>query len=195
MRFDVILSGVGGQGVLSVATIIAQAAVDEGLIVRQSEVHGMAQRGGAVLAHMRISDRPIAGDLVPRGNADIIISMEPLESLRHTAWLSPSGMLLTAAGPIVNITNYPELDSIYAAIKSFPRSKVIKAEALAKEAGLARAVNTVMVGAASYFLPLNVKTLENTIIQVFATKEPMVLIANKKAFELGRQAAKIEEGQ
>ena len=189
MKFDVILAGVGGQGVLSVAAIIAQAAVNEGLKVRQSEVHGMAQRGGAVLAHLRISDTAIAGDLVPKGSADIIISMEPLESLRYTNWLAPSGALVTAAEPFVNINNYPETESIIAAIKNYPQCRIIEAAALAKEAGLARAVNTVMVGAASGFLPIKVQTLEDTIAGVFAAKEAAVLAANTKAFQLGRQAA------
>jgi len=189
MKFDVILAGVGGQGVLSVAAIIALAAVNEGLKVRQSEVHGMAQRGGAVLAHLRISDTAIAGDLVPKGSADIIISMEPLESLRYTAWLAPSGALVTAAEPFVNIDNYPETETVLAAIKRCPLCRIIEAAALAKEAGLARAVNTVMVGAASGFLPIKVKTLEDTIAGVFAAKEAAVLTANSKAFQLGRQAA------
>jgi indolepyruvate ferredoxin oxidoreductase beta subunit len=189
MKFDVILAGVGGQGVLSVAAIIAQAAVNEGLNVRQSEVHGMAQRGGAVLAHLRISDTAIAGDLVPKGGADIIISMEPLESLRYTDWLAPSGALVTAAEPFVNISNYPETETVIAAIKRCPLWRIIEAAALAKEAGLARAVNTVMVGAASGFLPIKVKTLEYTIANVFAAKETAVLTANTKAFQLGRRAA------
>jgi indolepyruvate ferredoxin oxidoreductase beta subunit len=189
MKFDVILAGVGGQGVLSVAAIIAQAAVSEGFKVRQSEVHGMAQRGGAVLAHLRISDTAIAGDLVPKGGADIIISMEPLESLRYTAWLAPSGALVTAAEPFVNINNYPETESVIAAIKSYPLWRIIEAAALAKEAGLARAVNTVMVGAASAFLPIKVQTLEETIARVFAAKGPEALTANTKAFQLGRASA------
>ncbi len=191
MKCDVILAGVGGQGVLSVAAIIAQAAVSEGFAVRQSEVHGMAQRGGAVLAHLRISDRVIASDLVPRGGADIIISMEPLESLRYAAWLAPSGVLVSAAEPLVNISGYPEMEGLIAAIKGFPLWRIIQAAALAKEAGLARAVNTVMVGAASPFLPLKAETLENTIAALFAMKEPAIAAANTQAFRLGRQAAAI----
>jgi indolepyruvate ferredoxin oxidoreductase beta subunit len=191
MKCDVILAGVGGQGILSVAAMIAQAAVGEGLAVRQSEVHGMAQRGGAVLAHLRISDRVIAGDLVPKGGADIIISMEPLESLRYAAWLSPSGVLVSAADPLVNIGNYPELPGIIAAIKGFPLWRLIEAAALAKEAGLARAVNTVMVGAASPFLPLKAETLETTIAAMFAHKEASIASANTQAFKLGRQASEV----
>ncbi|GHT70260.1 indolepyruvate oxidoreductase [Spirochaetia bacterium] len=188
MKKDIILAGVGGQGVLSIAAIIAKAAVKEGLAVRQSEVHGMAQRGGAVLAHLRISDGAIASDMVPQGGADLIISMEPLESLRYTAWLSPNGALVTAAEPFVNIPNYPELPSVLKAIEGFPLSRIVEAAALAKEAGLARAVNMVMVGAASPFLPIKAETLENTIQKMFAGKDAAVGEANRKAFQLGRKA-------
>jgi indolepyruvate ferredoxin oxidoreductase beta subunit len=189
MKCDVILAGVGGQGVLSIAAIIAQAAVSGGLSVRQSEVHGMAQRGGAVLAHLRMSDEIIASDLVPRGGADIIISMEPLESLRYAAWLSSSGALVTASEPLVNIGDYPEIADITAAIKGFPLWRLLEASALAKEAGLARAVNMVMVGAASHFLPVKAEVLENTIASMFASKDVSVVAANIRAFQLGRQAA------
>jgi indolepyruvate ferredoxin oxidoreductase beta subunit len=189
MKCDVILAGVGGQGVLSVATIIAQAAVSDGLNVRQSEVHGMAQRGGAVLAHLRICDGTSPSDVVPRGCADIIISMEPLEGLRYTAWLSPSGTLISASEPFINIPAYPELEKILAAIRDFPQHRIIDATKLAKETGLVRAVNTVMVGAASPFLPLKAQTLETTIAAVCAAKGQTVLDANAQAFQLGRQAA------
>ena len=190
MKCDVILAGVGGQGVLSVAAIITKAAVSEGLQVRQSEVHGMSQRGGAVIAHMRISDKTIASDLVPQGAADLILSMEPLESLRYAAWLSPNGALVCAAEPFVNIPNYPDLDGILKAVKTFPVCRVVEAAALAKEAGLAQAVNMVMVGAASAFLPIGAKTLEETIEKMFAHKDAATVEANKKAFSLGKTAAK-----
>jgi indolepyruvate ferredoxin oxidoreductase beta subunit len=192
MKCDVILAGVGGQGVLSVAAIIAQAAVKEGLEVRQSEVHGMAQRGGAVLAHLRIADKGIASDLVPRGSADLILSMEPLESLRYAAWLSPrrAGALVSAAEPMVNIPGYPEISGVISAIKQFPLSRIVEAAALAKEAGLAKSVNMVMVGAASAFLPINTDTLETTIREMFTGKGAATVEANLKAFSLGRNAAK-----
>jgi indolepyruvate ferredoxin oxidoreductase beta subunit len=189
MKCDVILAGVGGQGVLSVAAIIAQAALGGGLQVRQSEVHGMAQRGGAVLAHLRISESAIASDLVPKGGADLIISMEPLESLRYAGWLCPEGMLVSADEPLVNISNYPALEAVHAAIKGFPRCRIIPAAALAKEAGFAKAVNTVMVGAASPFLPTTAQAIEETIAAMFAAKDAAVVAANAKAFQLGRQAA------
>ncbi|MDR2305170.1 MAG: indolepyruvate oxidoreductase subunit beta [Treponema sp.] len=186
MKCDCILAGVGGQGVLSIAAIIAQAAAAEGLGVRQSEVHGMAQRGGAVLAHLRISDGPIAGDLVPQGAADLIISMEPLESLRYVRWLSPEGALITAVEPFVNIPAYPDPDDLKTAIASFPVQRTVEALALAKEAGLSRAVNMVMVGASSPFLPIGAETLENIIAAQFVAKDPAIAEANIKAFRLGR---------
>ena len=189
MNCDIILAGVGGQGVLSIAAIITQAAVNEGLQVRQSEVHGMAQRGGAVSAHLRIADKTIASDLVPQGSADLILSMEPLESLRYTAWLSPKGILISAAEPLVNIPNYPDISGILDTIRKFPRCRIVEAAVIAKEAGLSRAVNTVMVGAASAFLPIGVKTLEDTIEKMFMQKDAAMALANKKAFELGRNAA------
>jgi indolepyruvate ferredoxin oxidoreductase beta subunit len=189
MKKDIILAGVGGQGVLSIAAIIAQAAVAEGLLVRQSEVHGMAQRGGAVLAHLRLSDREIASDLVPQGGADLIISMEPLESLRYAAWLSPGGALVSAAEPLVNISDYPGLEDLLGTIRRFPLARLVEAAALARQAGLPRAVNMVMVGAASPFLPIKSESLENTIASMFAAKEAAVVEANKKAFHLGREAA------
>jgi len=190
MKYDVILAGVGGQGVLSVASIIARAALSEGLSARQSEVHGMAQRGGAVLAHLRLSDKEIAGDLVPKGGADLIISMEPLESLRYVSWLKESGAVVTASQPLVNISNYPSIEEIISIIKRLPVWRLVEADALAKEAGLARAVNSVMVGASSFFLPVSSKSLEKTIANVFSKKEPSVIQANTKAYLLGQAAGK-----
>ncbi|WP_461256047.1 indolepyruvate oxidoreductase subunit beta [Treponema sp. R80B11-R83G3] len=188
MKYDVILAGVGGQGVLSVASIIAQAAVSEGLEVRQSEVHGMAQRGGAVLASLRIAKNKIAGDLVPKGGADLIISMEPLESLRYVSYLKPDGILITAAEPFNNIADYPDINGIHATVKKLPKWRIIQTAALAKEAGLAKAVNTVMVGAASCFLPLKAISLEKTITEVFSKKDEKTAQANAKAFKLGQSA-------
>jgi len=190
MKYDVILSGVGGQGVLSVASIIAHAALSEGLEVRQSEVHGMAQRGGAVLSHLRISDKKIAGDLVPRGGADLIISVEPLESLRYVSYLKKTGTLVSNADPYDNIGNYPDIEKIISQIKSLPSWRLVNAGALAKEAGLSKAVNVVIVGAASCFLPIKAGSLEKTIADVFTKKDADVISANSKAFKLGQAAAK-----
>jgi len=190
MKYDVILAGVGGQGVLSVASIIAQAAMNEGFEVRQSEVHGMAQRGGAVLSSLRISKKKISSDLVPKGGADLIISMEPLESLRYVSYLKPDGILVTAAEPFNNIANYPDINGVHSTVKKLPKWRIIQAAALAKEAGLAKTVNTVMVGAASCFLPLQADSLEKTITEVFSKKDEKTAQANAKAFKLGQTACK-----
>jgi indolepyruvate ferredoxin oxidoreductase beta subunit len=188
MKKDIILSGVGGQGVLSIAAIIAQAALADGFTVRQSEVHGMAQRGGAVLAHLRISDQEdIAGDLVPQGNADLIVSMELLESLRYAAWLAPEGALVTAAETLVNIPGYPDAEELKKTVRAFPRHCILEAESLAREAGLSRAVNMVMVGAASTFLPLDSKRIEEVIDRMFSAKGASVSSANLRAYALGRE--------
>jgi indolepyruvate ferredoxin oxidoreductase beta subunit len=189
MKKDIILAGVGGQGVLSIAAIIARAAVAEGLAVRQSEVHGMAQRGGAVLAHLRIADGIIPSDLVPQGGADLIISMEVLESLRYAEWLSPQGVLVTAAEPFINIPDYPEAASITQIIERFPVYRLIEAAGLAREAGHPRSVNMVMVGASSPFLPVKPEALENAIGGIFGSKNPALAEVNRQAFRLGREAA------
>jgi indolepyruvate ferredoxin oxidoreductase beta subunit len=147
----------------------------------------MAQRGGAVLAHLRISDKKIAGDLVPQGGADLIISMEILESLRYAAWLSPSGALVTAAEPLVNIPEYPDVEELKKTIGTFPRYRILEAQRLAREAGLPKAVNMVMVGAASIFLPLEKKTIEDIISRTFSAKGFSVAGSNLRAFKLGRE--------
>jgi indolepyruvate ferredoxin oxidoreductase beta subunit len=184
MKKDIILAGVGGQGVLSIASVLAKAASSAGLDVRQSEVHGMAQRGGAVLSHLRIADSGIACDLIPRGRASLILSMEVLESLRYTDFLAPDGAIVTAGEPVVNIENYPDIGAIIAEINRFPASRVIEAAALAKQAGNPRAVNMVMAGAASGFLPeIPLAVFESVIQDMFASRAPQ---ANVKAFCLGR---------
>lgn len=186
MKMDMILAGVGGQGVLSIAAVIAAAAVKAGLSVRQSEVHGMAQRGGAVLSHLRVSDGTIHCDLVPRGRAALVISMEPLEGLRYTGWLSPEGTLVSASEPVLNIADYPPLELVYGAVKALGRFRLIDAGALAKQAGQARAVNMVMVGAASPFLPVKPEILEDVIAKFFAGRDPAL---NVEAFRAGRRCS------
>jgi len=188
MKCDIILSGVGGQGVLSLAGLIGFGAVSEGLHAKQSEVHGMAQRGGAVQAHLRLSDRPIHSDLVPRGGADMILSMEPLESLRYVDYLSPTGTVVTATNPFHNIPDYPAMDTLLAALKKLPRAVLVDAESLAREAGNVQAMNTVMVGAAAKLLPLQSGTLEKVVRQLFASKGEQVVEVNLKALAAGRKA-------
>ena len=187
MKYDIILSGVGGQGVLSVGAIIAQSAMKAGFQVKQSEVHGMAQRGGAVLANLRISDTDIAADLIAMGTASMVLSMEPLESLRYIGYLAPDGILVTSKNPVENITNYPETDSVYAQIKKLPAYKIVDSNALAREAGSMLATNMVMVGAASKDLPIEQSILEDSIKEIFQRKGDHVVEVNHKAFRSGRE--------
>jgi indolepyruvate ferredoxin oxidoreductase beta subunit len=189
MKYDIILAGVGGQGVLSVSAIIASSAMQEGLLVKQSEVHGMSQRGGAVLANLRLADHAIQSDLVPLGRAAMILSMEPLESLRYLRYLSPEGAVVTSADPLVNISDYPALDGLLATIRRLPGAVLVESERLARQAGSARATNMVMVGAASHRLPVNVETIEHFIRTLFAKKGDKVVETNLKAFRAGREAA------
>jgi indolepyruvate ferredoxin oxidoreductase beta subunit len=187
MKYDVILSGVGGQGVLSVAAVIAKSAVSEGLTVRQSEVHGMAQRGGAVLAHLRIADGPVSCDLIGKGDAEMILSMEPLEALRYLDYLKPDGVLITAENPFKNIPDYPDPDELKQKTASVQGSIILDAGALARQAGSSRSVNMVMVGAASKSLPIKAESIEKTITDFFASKGKGVGDINIKAFRLGRE--------
>jgi indolepyruvate ferredoxin oxidoreductase beta subunit len=189
MKYDIILAGVGGQGVLSVSAIIASSAMKEGLHVKQSEVHGMSQRGGAVLANLRLSDKPIASDLIPLGAASMILSMEPLESLRYLRYLDQAGTIITSSDPLVNIPDYPKLDGLLASIRTLPNAVLIEAEQHARDAGSARATNMVMVGAASHWLPVEAATIEHFIEGLFARKGEKVVATNVKAFLAGREAA------
>ncbi len=189
MKYDIVLAGVGGQGVLSLASILARSAMIDGLKVRQSEVHGMAQRGGAVSAHLRISDEAIASDLVPSGGADMILAMECLESLRYLPFLGPEGIVVSAAERLVNIKDYPEAEKVLGAIRALPRSLVVDAAAIAKEAGSPRAVNMALAGAASLLVPVKLESVERGIDELFGRKGADIAAANKRAFELGRRAA------
>ena len=189
MKFDIILAGVGGQGVLSVSSIIASSAMHEGLSVKQSEVHGMSQRGGEVQANLRLSDKPIASDLVPRGTASLVLSMEPLESLRYLPYLSETGTVLTSTDAVKNFANYPEMANLLAQIRALPRAILIDTERLARQAGSARATNMVMIGAASHLLPVKFETIEHFIRTLFAAKGAKVVDTNLKALAAGRDAA------
>ncbi|MDC7126914.1 MAG: indolepyruvate oxidoreductase subunit beta [Spirochaetales bacterium] len=186
MKYDIILAGVGGQGVLSVAACIATSAMLQGLNVRQSEVHGMAQRGGAVMSHLRISDKEIPGDLVGRGNADMILSMEPLESLRYLDYLNPEGKIVTSSETVINIPDYPDESEIIENVKATGVSVIVDAKAIARESGNMKAANIVIVGAASSYLPVEQKYIEQAIKQMFSAKGEDVVEQNLKAFISGR---------
>ena len=188
MTYDIILAGVGGQGVLSIATIIAQAAMIDGFTVRQSEVHGMSQRGGGVQAHLRIADSHIASDLIPTGGADMILAMEPMESLRYLNYLKKDGNLITSAEPFVNIPDYPEIQTIHLAIQKIQNSKLVPANELAKKAGHPRSENMVLIGAALEKLPVSKKSLETSIRNTFINKGESLVDINIKALEFGIKA-------
>ena len=189
MKQDIILAGVGGQGIISIAFVIASAALEEGLEVKQAEVHGMSQRGGAVQSHLRLSRERIWSDLVPRGEADLILSVEPLEALRYVDFLKPDGLIVTSRAPFVNIPDYPEMEAVLSKIESIPRHIVIDSEALAKEAGSSRTQNMVMLGASAGELMVEEDDLKKFIGVLFARHGENIVAANLKAFALGRSAA------
>ncbi|MFW6198849.1 MAG: indolepyruvate oxidoreductase subunit beta [Acidobacteriota bacterium] len=191
-KTDILLCGVGGQGVLSVAAIIASAARSAGLRAVQSEVHGMAQRGGAVVAHLRLSDDDIHSATIGLGQADLVISMEPLECLRYVEYLRPGGTLLTSSEPVENIPDYPDLESVLAKVRDLPRGVVVDAVRLAKEAGSARAANVVMVGAALDLLPIGAEDVEAVLEEAFGSKGDKVVRANRDALARGREAGRLQ---
>jgi indolepyruvate ferredoxin oxidoreductase beta subunit len=188
MKYDIILSGVGGQGVLSVGAIIAHSAMKAGFQVKQSEVHGMAQRGGAVLANLRISDTEIASDLIAQATAAMVLSMEPLESLRYVGYLAPEGVLVTSKNPVENIPNYPEIGEVYSQIEKLPAYRMVDSNAHAREAGSMLATNMVMVGASASSLPIDDEILEEVISEMFQRKGDHVVDVNIKAFRLGKSS-------
>ncbi len=192
MKFDIILCGVGGQGILSVAAIIAQAAMDSGLHVRQSEVHGMAQRGGEVQAHLRISDGEIPGDLIGRGRASMILGMEPLESLRYISFLGPGGIIVSSEEPEINIPDYPDaaslLERLEKAVEGSGRTVTVPTGELARQSGSVRSANMVLVGAASFFLPVDFLTIKQAVRKRFKSRGRETVEANLKALEAGRSA-------
>jgi indolepyruvate ferredoxin oxidoreductase, beta subunit len=189
MKRDIILAGVGGQGIISIAAVIGYAALDQGLHLKQSEVHGMSQRGGDVQSNLRISDKEIASDLIPFGQADLIISIEPLESLRYLPYLSPEGWVITNSKPFVNIPDYPDVEALLKEIHALPNQITLDAEVMAKEAGSAKGMNIVILGAASPFLGMAYEKLENAIRFIFKKKGEDIIQMNLKALKAGRDIA------
>jgi indolepyruvate ferredoxin oxidoreductase beta subunit len=186
MKNDIILSGVGGQGILSIAATIGLAAVECDLFLKQSEVHGMSQRGGDVQSHLRLSDREISSDLIPHGMVDIIISVEPMESLRYLPWLSETGWLVTNSSPFININDYPPVEEILAEIRKIKNHIIIDADAIARDAGSMKSGNMVILGAASPFIEIPYKNLENAIRNLFGRKGDEIVELNLKALKAGR---------
>ena len=192
MKRDIILAGVGGQGILSIATVIGDAALNEGLYLKQAEVHGMSQRGGDVQSNLRLSSDPIYSDLIPKGGADIIISLEPMEALRYLPYLKPDGWIVTSSKPFVNIPNYPEIEEVLAQVRSISNHLLIDVEALAKEVGApVQAANMVLLGAAIPMLGIDHDKIIDGVKRIFARKGEAIVATNVAAIEAGYNASKI----
>ena len=190
MKKDIILAGVGGQGILSIATVIGSAALRQELHLKQAEVHGMSQRGGDVQSHLRISSDTIHSDLIPRGGADLIISLEPMEALRYQPWLAKEGWIITNTTPLVNIPNYPDMEAVRASLAKLPNVIAIDVDAIAKEAGSPRSANMVLLGAAASVLGmLDPDKLRDGIRSVFMRKGQEIVDANINAFDAGLASA------
>ena len=190
MKKDIILAGVGGQGILSIATVIGHAAIKENLYIKQAEVHGMSQRGGDVQSNLRISSEPIASDLIARGCADLIISLEPMEALRYLPFLAEEGWIVTNTTPFVNIPNYPDSEKLIAELKALPHVIMLDVDAIAKDAGSPRSSNIALLGACSSLLDIESEKLEAGIREIFARKGDAVVESNLAAFRAGRAAAR-----
>lgn len=190
MKKDIILCGVGGQGILSIATVIGEAATRNGLCLKQAEVHGMSQRGGDVQSHLRLSTDEIWSDLIPHASADLVISMEPMESLRYLAWLSANGTVVTSSKPFVNIPDYPAAELLQGELAALPSVVSLDIEQIARDLSSPRSANMVLLGmAAPYIGILQVEQLRDAIITVFSRKGQAVVEANLKAFDAGVAAA------
>ncbi|MGB5364605.1 MAG: indolepyruvate oxidoreductase subunit beta [Aureibaculum sp.] len=190
MKTNIILSGVGGQGILTIAAVLDTAALSENLHIKQSEVHGMSQRGGAVQSHVRISDKEIFSDLIPEGKADLILSVEPMELLRYMPFLNKKGWLITDSNPFVNTGNYPEIKDIYDQIKKHPFHVIINATDVAKKIGNSKVANMVLLGAASSIIPLSEESLLTAIKKLFQHKSEKIISLNIEAFFEGKKIAK-----
>ncbi len=191
MKKDIILCGVGGQGILSIATIIGEAATEAGLQLKQAEVHGMSQRGGDVQSNLRLSTDQIYSDLIPQGMADLIISMEPMEALRYVSFLNKNGRVVSSSEPFVNIPNYPEQESLLNELESFPYVATLGIEQMAKENQIPKSANMILLGmAAPYIEILSAGQLRDAIKVVFGRKGETVVEANLKAFDLGLNAVR-----
>ena len=194
MKQDIILAGVGGQGILSIATVIGSAALEQGLYLKQAEVHGMSQRGGDVQSNLRLSSEPIFSDLIPRGCADLIVSLEPMEALRYLPYLAPKGWIITNTVPFVNIPDYPPMENLMAEFDKLPQVIAVDVDAIAKEAGSPRSANMVLLGGIAALLDiLDPEQLRDGIRRIFGRKGEEIVAANIKAFDAGFNYAKKEK--
>ena len=188
MKRDIILAGVGGQGILSIAAVIGLAAVESGLYLKQAEVHGMSQRGGAVQSHLRLSNSPIASDLIPEGKCDLILSVEPMEALRYLSFLSGDGWVITSSKTFENIENYPSDTELFKAIEKVENHLIIDASDIARNLGSQKVSNMVMLGAASNYLGLAHESLNDAVRALFGRKGEEMVQLNISALSAGRNA-------
>ena len=187
MKIDIILAGVGGQGILSIAASIGLAALHQNLFLKQAEVHGMSQRGGSVHSNLRISDKNIASDLIPLGQADLIISVEPMEALRYLQYLSPAGWLVTNSCPFVNIPDYPDIEQLINSIERLPHHIILDADKIASDLGSKKSGNMVILGAATPFINIPFASFEHGIKKIFNTKGEEIIEMNLTALRKGRE--------
>ena len=190
MKTDIILAGVGGQGILSIAASLGAAALNEEYYLKQAETHGMSQRGGAVVSHLRIADYPIYSDLIPIGKADLILSVEPMESLRYMPYLSATGSLVTNTAPFENIPEYPDLEKSFQELNGKLNVIRIDADKIARKVGNLKASNMVMLGAASPFISIKDDIIVQGIKTIFQKKGEEIVEMNIEAFRAGRKFAK-----
>ncbi len=189
---NILLAGVGGQGVLLASQILTKVAMAADLDVKQSEVHGMSQRGGSVTSHVRFGDK-IYSPTIDDGAADFVLGFERLEALRNAHCVAPGGkifynsMRINPSTVASGVSSYPE--GIESTIKGYAEDVfVIDGLGLAKQAGSVRAANTVMVGAISSFLPFPDPLWEEQLRKILPAK---LVELNLKAFKLGRQAVAV----
>ena len=190
MKKDIILAGVGGQGILSIATTIGLAALKKNLNIKQAEVHGMSQRGGEVVSHLRISDSQIFSDLITKGQADMILSLEPLETLRYLPYLNESGWIISNSEPYTNIPNYPDLEIVYNEIRKYKNHVLINADEIAKKLNAPLSANMVLIGAAAHYLGFEEQEIEDAIREQFSKKGDDIVNINIQAFREGLAFAK-----
>jgi len=194
-KLSIIITGVGGQGILLASNVLGKAAIYEGYNVIGSETHGMAQRGGSVVSHVRIGN--VFSPLIPKGKADYMLAFEPLEALRNAEFLNEKSIAIVNTYPIIPTTlrgevwKYPKVEKILTELKKFSEVMAINASELARKAGSIKTLNVVMLGAlASTNFPLSEENLKRAIREIVP---PKTIEINMKAFELGKITSKSQE--
>lgn len=188
--FDLVIAGVGGQGTILASDIIGKAAVKENISVRAAETHGMAQRGGSVVNHIRLGCE--LGSMIPLKSADVLLALEPSEALRYLEYLSDDGTIIVNTDPVLPVTvtsglcTYPDADAIIEKLKQNHEVKAFNATELAKDAGHPQSMNVVMVGAVSNYLPVSVESMLECVRELVP---PKTVDINIRAFEMGRSVA------